>query len=599
VLLESAHPDAVNYRSYLFLKPERILKPGPTLFDEIEAAQRSGFYVAGLLSYELGELLQGMTARDLREVSTPLVWLGVYRCAFVFNHRTGEFEDESPDCVDEVESESIENAEYCVSELVFDVDEASYREKIDAIHEYILDGETYQVNFTGRMKFAFSGSPCAMYSALLDAQAVPYAAFLNTAEWQVLSCSPEMFFRVEGDRIITRPMKGTAHRGSDPDEDKRIAQWLYADEKNRSENVMIVDLMRNDLGRICAYGSVQVDELFTVERYETLFQMTSQVSGRLRAGTSYAEIFASLFPSGSVTGAPKLRTMQIIRELETSPRGVYTGAIGFFSPKGDSTFSVPIRTVVLSGDRGEMGLGSGITIDSRAEDEYRECLLKSQFLTRREKPFCLIESILWNDGFRLLPLHLERLESSAKCLGFRFDRAAILTALDAVARELSPRASYKVRLLLDRAGSTTITSELIEKLSSTAPVRLIVSRARVCSADPLLRHKTTRRELYDREFRSAQAAGFGEVLFLNERDEVAEGAISNVFIEKQGAWFTPPASCGLLPGVFRRHLLETMPNASERVLLLSHLLEADAIYICNAVRGCRKAILEVPGDIRC
>jgi para-aminobenzoate synthetase/4-amino-4-deoxychorismate lyase len=290
--------------------------------------------------------------------------------------------------------------------------------------------------------------------------------------------------------------------------------------------------------------------------------------------------------------------MGIIRELETSSRGVYTGAIGYFSPAGGATFSVPIRTLVVANGQGEMGVGSGITIESQAEDEYRECLLKCQFLINGEKPFGLIESILWRDGFQFLPFHLERLESSAKYLGFRFDRDEVLASLDVAVHELSPRDSHKVRLVLDRAGRTTITSEFIEQDLGVTPVKLILSRERVCSEDQLLRHKTTRREFYEQQLRSAQAAGFGEVLFLNERDEVTEGAISNLFIEKDGAWLTPPVSCGVLPGVYRRHLLETTPNATERVLLVKDILDADAIYVCNAIRGCRQASIEIPRYVR-
>jgi para-aminobenzoate synthetase/4-amino-4-deoxychorismate lyase len=273
---------------------------------------------------------------------------------------------------------------------------------------------------------------------LIDSQPVQYSAFLHGENWQILSFSPELFFRLKDHRIVTRPMKGTARRGADLMEDENIAHWLQNDLKNRSENVMIVDLMRNDLGRICEYGSVRVDRLFAVEKYETLFQMTSEVSGTLRPGVRSSDIFASLFPCGSVTGAPKHRTMEIIQELEGGPRGVYTGAIGFFSPAREAVFSVPIRTVVLENNRGAMGVGSGIVIDSRAEEEYRECLLKFEFLTRCEESFQLLESILWNDGYSFLPLHLERMESSAAYFGFNFDRASILKHWKMWASDLHP-----------------------------------------------------------------------------------------------------------------------------------------------------------------
>jgi para-aminobenzoate synthetase/4-amino-4-deoxychorismate lyase len=356
---------------------------------------------------------------------------------------------------------------------------------------------------------------------------------------------------------------------------------------------MIVDLLRNDLGRICEFGSVKVDQLFTIEKYETLFQMTSQISGTLRPDVRYREIFEGLFPCGSITGAPKHRTIEIIEELEQGPRGVYTGAIGFFSPAREAVFSVPIRTVVLANSLGMMGVGSGIVIDSQAEDEYRECLLKSEFLTRREEPFQLLESILWDDGYRLLPLHLERMEQSATYFGFTFERDVIVAALEKVGKQLSSGSlasgvRSKVRVLLERSGTLTITHVPVEEQPGMG--KIAISPIRVSSGDRFLRHKTTRRQLYDEQYEQALRQGCQEVLFLNERGEVTEGAISNVFIEKEGRWLTPPVACGLLPGIYRRHLLETKP-AEEKVLRMEDLATADAIYICNAVRGCRRVTL--------
>ncbi len=352
----------------------------------------------------------------------------------MFDHRTGKFEGRPPD------EPMAENAQpgqsFEIRNLRLGITVESYAQKIAAIQEYIRSGDTYQVNFTDTLHFDFSGSPEAMFAALSASQPVPYSAFLHGENWHILSFSPELFFRVKDRRIVTRPMKGTARRGADIAEDEAIAEWLQNDSKNRSENVMIVDLMRNDLGRICEYGSVKVERLFAVEKYETLFQMVSEVSGTLRTGVRYSDIFESLFPCGSVTGAPKHRTMEIIRQLERGPRGVYTGAIGFFSPAREAVFNVPIRTVVLQNNHGEMGVGSGIVIDSQAEDEYRECLLKSEFLTSRDEPFQLLESILWNDGYSLLPLHLERMESSAAYFGFNFDREAILAALEEESKQL-------------------------------------------------------------------------------------------------------------------------------------------------------------------
>ncbi len=588
VLLQTSRFSAGNDRSFLFTHPVQTLSASSSLFNEIEQALEEGAYVAGFLSYECGEELQGMHHPGPRKTVTPLAWFGVYSKVFVFDHCTGEFVGESPEELLAEVSRPHEGFE--IRKLDFGISRNRYAQKIAEIQEQILSGNTYQVNFADQLSFDFSGSPEAMFAALIESQPVQYGAFLHAENWHILSFSPELFFRQHGRSIVTRPMKGTARRGADNAEDECIAHWLQNDPKNRSENVMIVDLLRNDLGRICEFGSVKVDNLFAVEKYETLFQMTSSISGRLRPGWRYSDIFESLFPCGSVTGAPKHRTMEIIEELEQEPRGVYTGAIGFFSPARESVFSVPIRTVVLANDRGVMGVGGGIVIDSQAEDEYRECLVKSEFLTRREEPFQLLESILWNDGYQLLPLHLERMESSATYFGFRYERTTVIAALEDAAKELrsgGPECGVrsKVRVRLERSGALAITHARVEEQPEMG--RITVSGVRVWSDNRFLRHKTTRRRFYDEQYEQALPQGYQDVIFLNERGEITEGTISNVFIEKDGGRFTPPVACGLLPGIYRRHLLETKA-AEEKVLRMEDLTSADAVYICNAVRGCRK-----------
>jgi para-aminobenzoate synthetase/4-amino-4-deoxychorismate lyase len=586
ILLQTARFDAENYRSYLFTRPLRMLTTSSGLFEEIDAALACGNYVAGFYSYECGESLRNLGNCNQTNMSIPRGWFGVYSKAYIFNHLTGEFEGEAPD---DFLAEEPDN-HFEIQNLHFGLNENIYAEKIAVIQEYIRAGDTYQVNFTDRVRFEFTGSAMAMFAKLVESQPVAYSAFLHGEKWQILSFSPELFFRQNNRKILTRPMKGTAPRGSTLAEDKKIARWLENDTKNRSENVMIVDLMRNDLGRICEFGSVRVDELFHVEKYETLFQMTSEVSGTLRPEMRYGEIFASLFPCGSVTGAPKHRTMEIIQELEQSPRGVYTGAIGFFSPAQEAVFSVPIRTVVLENNCGMMGVGGGIVIDSQAKDEFHECQLKYEFLTRREEPFELLESILWNDDYSFLSLHLERMESSATYFGFNFERNSILEELKVTEKQFACGVRRKVRVLLERSGAVKVTHTAVGEQAGTGKVAL--SKVRVSSADRFLRHKTTRRQLYDQQYEQAVREGYDEVLFLNECNELTEGAISNLFIEKEGQWLTPRVECGLLPGVYRRHLLETKPGAEERRLQLEDLASADAIYICNAVRGCRRVMVE-------
>jgi para-aminobenzoate synthetase/4-amino-4-deoxychorismate lyase len=402
-------------------------------------------------------------------------------------------------------------------------------------------------------------------------------------------------------------MKGTAPRGRTTSEDRILAEWLRNDPKNRAENVMIVDLLRNDLGRLCSFGSVQVRDLFAVERYPTLWQMTSTITGELRPEVGFQGIFRALFPCGSVTGAPKIRAMQLLAQLEQRPRGVYTGAIGFFS-KAESVFNVAIRTLALHGGQGTMGVGSGIVIDSNPADEWRECLLKAEFLTRpanrgaRPSPdsFSLVETLLWQGEYPLIQLHLDRLQDSAGYFDFPFNRNETESALQAHANSLtrnpreaganSPHSSRKVRLLLSHDGALQITSEPIPA-SSAQPLHVGMAAQRTDSRDPMYFHKTTHRPFYTEALQAAIAAGYDDVLFLNRRGEVTEGAIHNVFIETGGRLITPPVDCGLLPGVHRRHILATHPNAEERVLSLEDVRCADAIYLSNAVRGLRRAVL--------
>jgi para-aminobenzoate synthetase / 4-amino-4-deoxychorismate lyase len=392
-------------------------------------------------------------------------------------------------------------------------------------------------------------------------------------------------------------MKGTMMRGRDSAEDAEAALRLQNDEKNRAEHVMIVDLLRNDLGRICAMGSVHVEDIFSVEKYRTLFQMTSTISGTLRRGVGYYDIFRSMFPSGSITGAPKIRTMQIIRELEQKAREVYTGAIGFISPDRTSIFNVAIRTLVLKGDRARMGVGGGIVADSHPSDEYQECLLKASFLVRSQPSFQLVETMLWDHRFAFLTMHLDRMESSASYFDFPFDRASITSQLLEQANRFPAGERYRVRLLLDSAGKITVTSTTLLREGAMAYVRL--SSERTSSEDVFLRHKTTCRDRYERLHAEARADGFDEILFLNEKEEVTEGAISNLFILSEGRLFTPPLSSGLLPGVFRRHLLEIDATAEERVLTVQDLESADGVFLCNAVRGMRQvAFLSLDVSLR-
>ncbi|MBI1956797.1 MAG: aminodeoxychorismate synthase component I [Acidobacteria bacterium] len=579
VLLETCRFDEENDRSYLFRRPVEVLTVNalddvPQLFQRIEQALAAGHHAAGFFSYELGFAFEQRLRTGARFLPELLAWVGIYDAPLLFDHRS----------VDKVEAQQAASVPPVHCELHgvrLGIDEQDYRARVEQIREYIADGHTYQVNFTDKLLFNFSGTPLALYEKLRSNQKVAYAAYLNLGHAAVLSFSPELFFRLDGRRVVTRPMKGTVSRGRFLAEDARRRLWLDASEKDRAENVMIVDLLRNDLGRVCEPGSVQVESLLAVERYETLFQMTSTVVGTLRRNVCLRELFAAIFPSGSVTGAPKLRTMQIIHELERGPRGVYTGAIGFMTPSGEAAFNVAIRTVLLRGTQGEMGVGSGITFASDPASEYDECRLKARFLVEPAAEFQLIESIRWDGEYRLLDLHLERLRASAEYFGFSWDESRLQAALRENASRLDSSQVFKVRLLLSESGGISIENTVptsVHGMVAIAPIR-------VNSADRFLFHKTTRRELYDRLLAEARQRGLDDYIFLNERSEVTEGAIHNVFVAIGDRLYTPPVECGLLPGIFRGQLLENNPLAEEKVLLLDDLHRADGVFLCNAVRG--------------
>ncbi|HEY1903488.1 MAG TPA: aminodeoxychorismate synthase component I [Terracidiphilus sp.] len=644
ILLESAAPADSGEGSAesasltrLFTAPLRVcvanhLAELPNLFAEIERAVSTGLYAAGYFSYECGQFFEPTTAQPIslpRDTQTtqPLAWFGIYRQPYIFDHSTGAFPAGDPPALDQFGATPYTDAPL---DCTLSITEQQYAQRIAEIHQLIRAGDVYQLNFTVPIQVRAPGNSAALYRRLRSRQPAPYGAFLHTEPTRrILSFSPELFFRLENQagtrRITTRPMKGTAPRGRTTREDLERADWLRNDPKNRSENVMIVDLLRNDLGRLCAFGSVRASHLFAVERYPTLWQMTSTITGELRPEVGFQDIFRALFPCGSITGVPKIRAMQLLSQLEAKPRGVYTGAIGFFSPQ-ESVFSVAIRTLSLEGEcdgqSGSMGVGSGIVIDSNPADEFRECLLKAEFLTQSAHPlpdsFSLIETMLWHGDYPLIEFHLDRLQDSAHYFAFPFNRAETKGALEAHAAQFSDRQSrkpgapsfphlfaervgnhqpqssipaHKVRLLLNPDGSLQITSDPIPA-SARQPLRVRIAAQRTDPQDPMYFHKTTHRPLYAHAHQAALDAGYDDVLFLNQRGEVTEAAIHNLFIEKDGRLFTPPVACGLLPGVHRRQVLATNSNAQEQTLHLEDLHQADAIYLSNAVRGLRLAVID-------
>jgi para-aminobenzoate synthetase/4-amino-4-deoxychorismate lyase len=604
VLLENSRHSAAEPISRLFVSPQRVLVVHdtaeiPHLFEQIESAVASGHFAAGYFAYECAHAFEPAVAQRPESSRQPLAWFGIYDRCHRFDHTRGAFLDGDPPDLGRFQiGESARNESIPPLHLAPVFNREQYSARIDAIHEWIRAGDVYQLNLTFPLRGENDTQPADLYLQLRSRQPVEYGAFLHTAPGNYhLSFSPELFFQIQQSgvtrRITARPMKGTARRGRTNAEDLILAERLRNDTKNRSENVMIVDLIRNDLGRLCEFGSVQVENLFAVERYPTLWQMTSTVTGNLRRDVGFRDTFRALFPCGSVTGAPKVRAMQLLAQLEEQPREVYTGAIGFFS-RERTVFNVAIRTLELNGQSAKMGVGSGIVIDSSAADEYRECLLKAEFLLNATEPFSLVETLLWQGDFPFIELHLARLEDSADYFGFACDRAAIRAALITLSRSFGDQQPRKVRLLLDANGIFHLEHEALPAAlpsHNAPPVRVCVATKRTDPADRFLYHKTTHRPLYANAFKSASDAGFADVLFLNREDQVTEGAISNLFIEKAARWFTPPVECGLLPGVYRRHLLATRPEISERILTLHDLETADAIYLANAVRGLRRVTI--------
>ncbi len=539
------------------------------MLQSAEQAAQAGKWVAVMLSYEAAPAFDSaFITRPSTDL--PLAWAAVFDQA----HAESAWGSPGP---------------YQVGDWAPRVTRAEYAEAIRRIHAYIEAGHTYQVNYTFPLQARFTGDEKAWFLDLHRSQRAAYSAYLDLGRFKILCLSPELFFERHGDRVVTRPMKGTWRRGRWLAEDEAFRHELASCPKNRAENLMIVDLLRNDLGRVAAPGSVRVPRLFEVERLETVLQMTSTVEAKSRAGLGFTDVVRALFPCGSITGAPKIRTMEIIRELEPFSRQVYTGAIGYLRPGGDAVFNVVIRTVLLDSETHEavFGVGGGVTHDSTEAGEYDECLLKARFLTEGRPRFDLLESLLLADGeYFLLDRHLERLRSSAVLFRFRVEDGAVRQALEAV-RQQHPRGRWKVRLLVGPdTGVRTEAQEL--PASGDEPVRVRLAPQPVDPDDPFLYNKTTHRAVYERMLKAC--SGCGDVLLWNTRGEVTESCYANVVIEQDGGKWTPPVACGLLAGTFRAELL-ARGEIRERVVTVDEVRRATGLYLINSVRKWRQAVL--------
>lgn len=528
---------------------------------QVQEEVSRGYYAAGYLSYEAAPAFD--PAFHVQSCAKmPLLWFGIF-------HEPS------------IQKEKKENGNYSVSEWKPSIHGQTYHLGIMKIKEAIENGDTYQVNYTTRLNAEFEGDPFSFYKKLSVIQDSDYCAYLNIGDYQILSASPELFFRWDGEQIITRPMKGTIKRGRTVQEDEENADWLFHSEKNRAENLMIVDLLRNDLGNIAVPGTINVDDLFNIEQYPTVWQMTSTISAKTEKDVGILDIFSALFPCGSITGAPKISTMDLIEKLEDSPREVYCGAIGYISPKGDTIFNVPIRTVVIDKKAGQAvyGVGGGITWDSTSDDEYDEIITKASLLTSERPSFELLESIkLENGTYFLFDRHMARLQSSAKYFNFLLPIDEIVLKLKDFAVE-NRNNKLKVRLLVAKSGEFVIKGEPMQPVGETLKVQL--ASKPVDKNNPFLFHKTTNRQIY--QSKKAEDPEVFDVILWNQDGELTEFTNGNIVLEIDGNLYTPEVSSGLLAGTFREELIHA-GKIKERILTVNDLSIATKIRFINSVR---------------
>jgi para-aminobenzoate synthetase/4-amino-4-deoxychorismate lyase len=536
----------------------------PGVMAAADQALRDGYYVAGWVSYEAGPAFDSALVTQAPG-DVPLVCFGVF--------------------AQKQHAPPLQPPSHNQSPLTWTpaLTREQHAKGVAVIRDAIANGDTYQINYTFRLNASLGpldpwppGPLDQLYRALASAERVPYAAFLQTDEWSVLSLSPELFFHRDGQRVITKPMKGTAPRGRWQAEDVARAEALRTSEKNRAENVMIVDLCRNDLTRVCRVGSVEATSLYEVQRYPTVWQMVSTVGGELAPGADLTGIFTALFPAGSITGAPKSSSMRLIAALEHAPRGVYCGAIGYASPDGRATFNVAIRTMTIHLPTGhaEYGVGGGITWDSTAPDEHAEAMQKAACLEVRP-PFSLIETLRWEHGeYVRLDAHLARLRESADYFGF-----AASSETPGFSPAFQAGEPQKVRLVLASDGRLTVTFAPLD-ITPDAPTYRLASSP-VDSSSRWLFHKTTRREVYD--YHKAAHPDVFDVLLWNERGELTEFTRGNVVLELDGRLVTPPRACGLLGGVFRQQLLDS-GQIVEAVVPVGDLGRATRVWFVNSLR---------------
>ena len=564
VLIQNCRQDLwMRFRNPLrILSAYHVHEVLPLLRSIEEAAESEGLTAAGFVSYEAAAAFDSSHVTRPAEINFPLAWFGIYEKSEDFFLHPCKTSDPAKAWHPSISKES-------------------YSGTIRKVRDYIAAGDTYQVNFSFRLRTETNIDPWQLFLQMVSGKAPGYGAYVETNDWAVCSASPELFFQLRGNSLVSRPMKGTLHRGRWMEEDQEQIKELQASAKDQAENLMIVDMVRSDLGRIAKTGSVKVDRMFEVEKYPTLFQLTSTV--RCKTESGLVDIFKALFPPASITGAPKIRTMQIISELEDSPRQIYTGTIGYLTPDRNARFNVAIRTALVnkSDSLSEYGVGGGIVWDSVEQSELEECYVKAAVLTRQFPEFELLESIFWNpvSGCRFLEKHLARIENSAAYFSRKFNKATTRTKIMELAAGLGNR-PHKIRLLLGDSGDIKLDAQPLERLPH--PYRICCSPDPVDSSDFFLFHKTTHREIYTKARQACPE--FDDVLLWNEKGEITESTIANLFVELDGQLYTPPINSGLLPGIFRATLLENR-TVTTRIIRQEDLTRSTRIYLANAVRG--------------
>ncbi|MFZ6847967.1 aminodeoxychorismate synthase component I [Undibacterium sp. RuRC25W] len=602
-LLDDAQAEASQSRLYVHLQKTLLCEKKsewPAFIQQLEAALQQGYFAVSLLSYETGAQLHDIAPRETPSVSKILIFKTCYQLSQL------QVQTFLETMTVQAQAQASHATIAGIAHIRPTINEQQFEAAIANVQAYIAAGDTYQVNYTYRWHFDVYGSPLQLYRRLRERQPVPYGALIVLPDGEaIVSMSPELFVRHHRGHLQARPMKGTAAATGDTAQDQQAAAALAQDTKNRAENLMIVDLLRNDLGRIAEVGSVTVPQLFEVTRFSSVLQMTSTIDARLRPRLQLVDILSALFPCGSITGAPKRRTMEIIREIETAPRDLYTGAIGWFDPPsddvmpGDFCLSVPIRTLLLQAPqpqhqpqrtpqrrRGVMGVGAGIVYDSVATEEFAECRLKARFLTGLQPQFDLFETMYatHEDGCRYQHQHLARLRKSADYFGFAWNESRIHHLLQDTCNALPPQTPYRLRLSLHPQGEVQVQTGVLTPLSGRPTV--LISALTTDSNDLFLQHKTSVRQQYDEAWQMAEKQGAFDMVFFNEQGHLTEGGRSNILLFVHGRWVTPPLADGVLPGVMRSVVLnDSRYRLTEQSLTRADLMSAERIMLCNALRG--------------